>query len=71
MALVCSCLAVSERKVVKAIAHGASSVDEIGERCGAGTCCGGCHPSLEALLRTHVQTRPDPAGSGPFSPALA
>ncbi len=71
MALVCSCLAVSDRKVVKAIAQGASTVDEIGERCGAGTCCGACHPSLEALLRTHAPVRSDVAEPGAFRPALA
>ncbi len=50
MALVCLCNGVSERKVARAIAHGAASVDEIGRACGAGTTCHGCHPTLEELL---------------------
>ena len=50
MALVCLCNGVSERKVVKAIAHGASSVEEIGRACRAGTTCHGCHTTLEELL---------------------
>ena len=50
MALVCLCNGVSERKVVKAIAHGAASVEEIGRECRAGTTCHGCHETLEDLL---------------------
>lgn len=50
MALVCLCNGVSERKVVKAIAHGAESIDEIGAACRAGTTCHGCHDTLTDLL---------------------
>ena len=50
MALVCLCNGVSERKVVKAIAHGADSIEEIGRACRAGTTCHGCHDTLEELL---------------------
>ncbi|MFP5488884.1 MAG: (2Fe-2S)-binding protein [Acidimicrobiia bacterium] len=50
MALVCLCNGVSERKVVRAIAHGADTIDEIGRACRAGTTCHGCHDTLEALL---------------------
>ena len=50
MALVCLCNGVSERKVVKAIAHGATSIEEIGRACRAGTTCHGCHDTLEDLL---------------------
>ena len=58
MALVCLCNGVSERKVRKAIAHGASSVDEIGLHCRAGTTCHGCHDTLQALLDEHDADRP-------------
>ena len=50
MALVCLCNGVSERKVLKAIAHGAETVEQIGEQCRAGTVCHGCHDTLEGLL---------------------
>ena len=46
----CHCLAVNERTVRAAIEDGAVTVAEIGERCGAGTDCGACHPELERLL---------------------
>ena len=60
MALVCLCNGVSERKVVKAIAHGACSVEDIGRACRAGTTCHGCHDTLEDLLderRVSIPTR--------------
>jgi bacterioferritin-associated ferredoxin len=58
---VCLCQAVSDRKVRKAIARGASTVEEVGRACGAGTGCGGCHPEIEALLRAATPDH-DPAG---------
>ena len=50
MALVCLCNGVSERKVVRAITHGADSIEEIGRACRAGTTCHGCHDTLDELL---------------------
>ena len=50
MALVCLCNGVSERKVVKAIANGAETIDDIGRACRAGTTCHGCHDTLDELL---------------------
>jgi bacterioferritin-associated ferredoxin len=50
MAYVCLCNSVSERKVRKAIAHGAETVDEVGRTCGAGTTCFGCHDTIEELI---------------------
>ena len=48
--IACSCKAVREQTVRVAVAAGARSVEEIGERCGAGTACGGCHVLLEEIL---------------------
>ncbi|SNQ49450.1 BFD-like (2Fe-2S) protein [Frankia canadensis] len=48
--LVCSCFAVSDRTLRAVIAAGARDVDEIGERCDAGTGCGGCVEEIEDLL---------------------
>jgi bacterioferritin-associated ferredoxin len=52
---------VSERKVERAIAHGARTVDEVGEACHAGTCCGTCHETIEQMLATGVAVRPHAA----------
>ncbi|MCL9759401.1 bacterioferritin-associated ferredoxin [Frankia sp. AiPa1] len=48
--LVCSCFAVSDRTLREVIISGARDVDEIGERCDAGTGCGGCVEEIEDLL---------------------
>lgn len=48
--IVCHCRAVNERTVTRVVDHGADTVAEIGERCGAGTSCTACHPELERLL---------------------
>jgi bacterioferritin-associated ferredoxin len=50
---VCSCKAVTDRTVRAAIASGATCIEEIAERCGAGSRCGGCWPELERLLHEH------------------
>jgi len=55
MALVCLCHGVNERRVRREIEHGASSVAEVAERCLAGSCCHGCHPTIEGLLDEHRQ----------------
>jgi len=55
--IVCSCRAVSQRTVDAVLASGASTVDDIADRCGAGGACGGCWPELERLLEARVQIR--------------
>ena len=48
--LVCHCRAVCDRVIRQCIRDGARSTDEVGDACGAGTRCGGCRPTIEALL---------------------
>jgi bacterioferritin-associated ferredoxin len=54
--IVCLCHGVSERRVRREIEHGATTVDELAARCGAGACCYGCHPILDDLLTEQVAT---------------
>lgn len=61
--LVCHCRAVNDRAVTRAIDSGAGTVDEIGDACGAGTVCGGCHPELQRLLSERAR-RLAGAGAG-------
>ena len=56
--MVCLCAAVSERKVKRAIDDGAATIIEVGEHCGAGTGCGGCHPTIDALLVEAIDGAP-------------
>jgi bacterioferritin-associated ferredoxin len=50
MAIACSCHGIRDHDLRAAIHDGAGSVDDVMEACGAGTDCGGCLPTIEALL---------------------
>lgn len=50
---VCACRALTDRTVKAAIASGASTIEEISQRCGAGGRCGGCWPTLREFLDEH------------------
>jgi bacterioferritin-associated ferredoxin len=47
---VCLCRAVTDRQVRHAIRAGACSVADVMECTRAGTCCGGCHSTLEEII---------------------
>jgi bacterioferritin-associated ferredoxin len=53
---VCSCRAVTDRTVDATIASGATCIEEIAQRCGAGGRCGGCWPELERIIHEHAAT---------------
>lgn len=48
--IVCFCHPTSDRDVDAIIDEGARTLEEIGERCGAGTGCGTCHEELRDRL---------------------
>jgi bacterioferritin-associated ferredoxin len=50
MAIACLCLGVPERKIRRAVDDGATSVAQVGDSCGAGTCCMGCHETIESII---------------------
>jgi bacterioferritin-associated ferredoxin len=54
--IVCHCEAVNDSTIRAAVLSGADDVGAVGERCGAGINCGGCHRALERLLREHIPT---------------
>jgi bacterioferritin-associated ferredoxin len=64
---VCHCRAVTDREIREAIAAGASDLDEVGSRCGAGITCGGCCPLIQELL---AEWRTEPALVGPAQALL-
>lgn len=54
---VCLCAAVTESEIRDCVARpDVDTVDEVGERCFAGTGCGSCHGRIEALLRADRTT---------------
>lgn len=72
MAMVCLCHGISERKLAKVIDHGASTVDDVGRACRAGTDCGGCVRTIEAALAERTAAAAPlgtPARRPSFAPA--
>ncbi|MBV1861042.1 MAG: (2Fe-2S)-binding protein [Nannocystaceae bacterium] len=55
--VLCQCLNVTEAEIKRAIRAGARSVDDIGERCEAGTGCGSCRGGIGVLLSEHLLAR--------------
>lgn len=53
----CQCLLVTEHDVLATIRAGARTVDEVGERCDAGTGCGSCRGGIELLIQLEVRRR--------------
>jgi len=47
---VCQCEAVTYDEVAAVVDNGADTVEAVGQRTGAGTCCGVCHDSIESVL---------------------
>jgi bacterioferritin-associated ferredoxin len=56
---------VRDRAIVKAIRHGAATLDDVRALCGAATQCGGCEPAIEALLECHAQPASTQSSSAP------
>lgn len=52
--LVCHCEVVNHERIIAEVLDGASCVDEVGDRCGAGTRCGGCVRAIEEILYVHT-----------------
>jgi bacterioferritin-associated ferredoxin len=62
---VCHCRAVTDRVIRAQIEAGACHEQELAERCGAGSGCGGCRPNLRRLLDEHgIGPSVSPAADG-------
>jgi bacterioferritin-associated ferredoxin len=55
--MICSCHVVSERRIQRAIDHGACSIDDVAAVCGAGSTCHGCHDAIDHLIDTSADRR--------------
>ena len=49
-AIVCACFSVGVNEIRRAIDHGCTSVDAIGQALAAGTNCGSCRPEIRRIL---------------------
>ena len=53
----CPCMLVTEEEVIAVIRAGARTVDDVGERCEAGTGCGSCRGGIAVLLEEEERRR--------------
>lgn len=51
--IVCHCNAVSDRRISAEAGLGAETVEDITDRCAAGSDCGRCIPRIEHVLSVH------------------
>ena len=58
---VCICKAVSEKRIGRAVAEGATTLKDLREATGLGTNCGKCVPQAYQLLRDTLDRRHSPA----------
>ncbi len=58
MAIVCLCNRVSDRRVRRCVDAGADTVEQVGDACGAGTTCGGCHDTIDDIIEVRRAARP-------------
>ena len=48
--IVCHCRGVTDRAVRRAVRRGAATRRQVAQACGAGAGCGGCRPTVQAIL---------------------
>jgi NAD(P)H-nitrite reductase large subunit len=68
--IVCHCKVVSHRDIEAAVEHGARTVSEVSDICGAGTDCGGCLPVVADTV-SHRTGEPAEVACGTPARAVA
>ena len=58
---VCICKAVSEKRIARAVAEGATTLKDLRDATGLGTGCGKCVPAAYQQLRDALDQRHSPA----------
>ena len=61
--ILCLCKAVSEKTVRLVVAAGATTVDAVGTRCGAGTDCRSCRHAIRDMIDDAAQAVPSSCDS--------
>jgi bacterioferritin-associated ferredoxin len=55
--IVCVCHNVSDRKIRQAVDKGVTTMPELRNQLGVGTCCGKCHSCAKTVLRECLEDR--------------
>jgi assimilatory nitrate reductase catalytic subunit len=55
--LVCACLKVGAKTIVRAVEDGTLDLDAVGAATGAGTSCGSCRPEIARLIAGHASQK--------------
>lgn len=53
--IVCVCYNVSEKKIRKAVESGLTSMPQLREQLGVGSCCGKCNSCAKTVLREYLE----------------
>jgi bacterioferritin-associated ferredoxin len=69
--IVCVCYNVSERKIRQAVDEGLTTMPQLRDQLGVGTCCGKCHSCAKAVLRETLEDRELEGQPIVFSAAIA
>jgi bacterioferritin-associated ferredoxin len=56
--IVCICENVSDRKIRQAVDAGVTTMPQLRDQLGVGTCCGKCHPHAKQVLRESLESMP-------------
>jgi bacterioferritin-associated ferredoxin len=56
---VCLCVGVTSQAVAAAVAAGATTCNEVADKCGAGADCGRCRRSIRAIIDSGRCEKPD------------
>ena len=69
--IVCVCYNVSERKIREAVDAGLTSMPQLRDKLGVGTCCGKCHSCAKTVLRECLEDGIREAQPSLFQGAIA
>lgn len=52
--IVCHCRCATDREIRRAVREGATSLHEVGSRCGAASGCGGCADAVVEIISAEL-----------------
>ena len=56
--IVCHCRTATDREIRRAVRDGATTLRDVGSRCGAASACGGCAEAVLEIIATELGSAP-------------